>query len=105
MAFQAQNLKDGTFGITLQGLNSPIALNSGKLQAMTKALNETLPAFRDRLRDLSREIVRTVDQQHAQGMSDQVHILFCLEPEASRKSGCRWFAVCRISRFKAATCI
>lgn len=71
ISFRARDYKNGTTGIAVSDLPTALTLSSGKLQAMTTALNETIPAFRDRLRELSREIVRTMDQQHAQGMSDQ----------------------------------
>ncbi len=68
--FRARDYKNGTTGITVNDLTTPISLNSGRLQAMTTALDETIPSIRDRLRELSRQIVRAVDQQHAQGMSE-----------------------------------
>ncbi len=71
VAFRSRDYSDGTTGIAVRELPEAINLNSGRLQALTMALNETIPAFADRLRDLSREIVRNIDQQHAQGMSDQ----------------------------------
>ena len=67
----SRDFRNGTTGITVGGLITQISLRSGKLLGLTTALNETIPAFRDRLRDMAREIIRTVDQQHAQGMSDQ----------------------------------
>ena len=70
-ALRSRDYRNGTTGIALNELTTPLSLGSGKLKAMTTALNETIPAFRERLRDMAREIVRTVDQQHAQGMSDQ----------------------------------
>lgn len=71
VAFRSRDYSNGTTGISVNALPNAINLNSGRLQALTTALNETLPAFSDRLRDLSREIVRNIDQQHAQGISDQ----------------------------------
>jgi flagellar hook-associated protein 1 FlgK len=68
---QSHRNTDGITRILMDGLREPISLESGKLQAMTAALNETIPSFRGRLRDVAREIIRSVDQQHAQGMSDQ----------------------------------
>ena len=70
-ALRSRDYRNGTTGVTLNELTTPLSLGSGKLLAMTTALNETIPAFRERLRDMAREIIRTVDQQHAQGMSDQ----------------------------------
>ncbi len=70
VAIRAQTFKDGTVGLTGADSSTPIARNSGRLQAMTSALNETLPSFQGRLRDLSRQIIHAVDQQHAMGMSD-----------------------------------
>ena len=70
-ALRSRDYRNGTTGITLNDLTTPLSLGSGKLKAMTSALNETIPSFRERLRDMAREIIRTVDQQHAQGMSDQ----------------------------------
>jgi flagellar hook-associated protein FlgK len=70
-ALRSRDYRNGTTGITLNELTTPLSLGSGKLKAMTSALNETIPSFRERLRDMAREIIRTVDQQHAQGMSDQ----------------------------------
>jgi flagellar hook-associated protein 1 FlgK len=69
--FRTRDYKDGTTGITVNELLEPISMGSGKLNAMTTALNDTIPEFRARLRELSRQIVREVDQQHAQGMSDK----------------------------------
>ena len=60
----------GHTGIAVNSLPTAITLNSGSLAAMTTALNDTIPEFRARLSDLSRGIVQTVDQQHAQGLSD-----------------------------------
>jgi flagellar hook-associated protein FlgK len=71
VAFRARDYKDGTTGIAVSELPTAIPLNSGKLHALTTALNETIPAFEDRIRELSRQIVRAVDQQHAQGMTDK----------------------------------
>jgi flagellar hook-associated protein 1 FlgK len=68
---QSRRDVDGITRIRADDLMEPILPESGKLQAMTAALNETIPSFRGRLRDVAREIIRTVDQQHAQGMSDQ----------------------------------
>jgi flagellar hook-associated protein 1 FlgK len=70
-ALRSRDYRNGTTGITLNELTTPLSLGSGKLKAMTSALNETIPSFRERLRDMAREIIRTIDQQHAQGMSDQ----------------------------------
>ena len=70
-AFRSRDYRNGTTEITLNELTTPLSLGSGKLKAMTSALNETIPSFRERLREMAREIIRTVDQQHAQGMSDQ----------------------------------
>ena len=70
-ALRSRDYRNGTTGITLNDLTTPLSLGSGKLKAMTTALNETIPSFRERLRDMAREIIRTVDQQHAQGVSDQ----------------------------------
>ncbi len=70
-SLRSRDYRNGTTGITLNDLTTPLSLGSGKLKAMTTALNETIPAFRERLREMAREIIRTVDQQHAQGMSDQ----------------------------------
>lgn len=61
----------GTIGISVGNLQSIIPLNSGSFAAMTTAMNDTIPQFQIRLRDLARGIVQTVDQQHAQGISDQ----------------------------------
>lgn len=71
VTFRARDYKDGTTGIAVNDLSTAIPLNSGKLHALTTALNETIPAFEDRIRELSRQIVRAVDQQHAQGMTDK----------------------------------
>ena len=60
----------GATGISIGNLKTPIPLTTGSLAAMTTALNETIPQFQSRLRDLARGIVQTVDQQHAQGISD-----------------------------------
>lgn len=70
-SLRSRDYRNGTTGITLNSLTTPLSLGSGKLKAMTTALNETIPSFRERLRDMAREIIRTMDQQHAQGMSDQ----------------------------------
>ncbi len=71
VTFRVRDYKNGTTGISVNDLPTPITLNSGKLQSLTTAVNETIPAFRDRLRDLARQIVQAVDQQHAEGVSDQ----------------------------------
>lgn len=60
----------GATGISVGNLQSAIPLTTGSLAAMTTALNETIPQFQSRLRDLARGIVQTVDQQHAQGIAD-----------------------------------
>ena len=57
-------------GISVGNLKTPIPLTTGSLAAMTTALNETIPQFQSRLSDLARGIVQTVDQQHAQGISN-----------------------------------
>ena len=67
---RAKSFKDGSVGITAAGSSIVFNRNSGRLQAMLTALNGTLPEFKGRLRELSREIIHAVDQQHAQGISD-----------------------------------
>ncbi len=69
--FHVRDYKDGSTGVTVNDLREPISTGAGKLNAMITALNEIIPDFQNRLRELSRQIVREVDQQHAQGMSDQ----------------------------------
>ncbi len=71
VAFRVLRDANGTTGIAVNNLPTAMTLNSGRLAAMTTALNETIPEFTSRLRDLSRSIVQAVDQQHAQGISDQ----------------------------------
>ena len=71
VAFSVVEDRTGKVGIAAGGLTSSITLHTGKILAMSKMLNETLPEFKDRLRELSRTIVQSVDQQHAQGMSSQ----------------------------------
>ena len=61
---------NGATGISIGNLKTPISLTTGSLAAMTSALNETIPQFQSRLSDLAQGIVQTVDQQHAQGISD-----------------------------------
>ncbi len=60
----------GNTGIAVNNLPNSLPLNSGSLAALTSALNDTIPEFRERLSNLSRGIVQTVDQQHAQGLAD-----------------------------------
>ncbi len=62
---------NGTTGIAVNNQPTAISLNSGRLAAMTTALNDTIPEFTSRLRDLASGIVQAVDQQHAQGISDR----------------------------------
>lgn len=62
---------NGKTGVAVNELPTAVTLNSGSLAAMATALNDTIPEFKSRLRDLSRGIVQAVDQQHAQGISDQ----------------------------------
>jgi len=71
VTLRVQDFKNGSVGIAVANSSTAIPLNSGRIAAMTTALNETIPEFKSRLSDLSREIVRTVDQQHAQGMTDK----------------------------------
>ena len=71
VTFRVLRDTNGTTGIALNNLATSIPLSSGRLAAMTTALNETIPDFTTRLRDLSRGIVAAVDQQHAQGISDR----------------------------------
>ncbi len=71
VTFRVVQDANGNTGIGVNDLPTGIALNSGSLAAMTAALNETIPEFQSRLRDLSRGIVQAVDQQHAQGISDR----------------------------------
>lgn len=71
LSIRAKTFTDGTVGLTISDSSTPIPLNSGKLEALTSALNETLPEFKERLVELSRQIIRAVDQQHATGISDQ----------------------------------
>lgn len=70
VAFQVRTYQDGTTGISLSDSQSAIPLTSGRIAAITTALNETIPEFKARMSNLAREIVRAVDQQHAQGMAD-----------------------------------
>jgi len=70
VAFRMVQDSNGNTGIAVNNLPDAIPLSSGSLAAMTTALNETIPEFRSRLSNLSRTIVQTVDQQHAQGISD-----------------------------------
>jgi len=71
VTLRVQDFKNGTVGIAVANSSMSIRLNSGRIAAMTTALNETIPEFKSRLSDLAREIVGTVDQQHAQGMTDK----------------------------------
>ena len=70
VTFRVVRDANGTTGIGMNEQATALPLTSGRLAAMTAALNETVPEFTIRLRDLSREIVQAVDQQHAQGISD-----------------------------------
>lgn len=60
----------GATGISVSNVPTAIPLTTGSLAAMTTSLNDTIPRFQARLRDLARGIVQTVDQQHAQGIAD-----------------------------------
>ncbi|MEJ7593445.1 MAG: flagellar hook-associated protein FlgK [Planctomycetaceae bacterium] len=71
VTFRVLRDANGTTGIAVNNQPTAISLNSGRLAAMTTALNDTIPEFTSRLRDLSRGIVQAVDQQHAQGISDR----------------------------------
>ncbi|MFN9721178.1 MAG: flagellar hook-associated protein FlgK [Planctomycetota bacterium] len=68
---QVRDYSDGTTSVTVNNLRDPVPTGAGELNAMTTALSKTIPEFQNRLRELSRQIVREIDQQHAQGMSDQ----------------------------------
>ena len=69
VTFRVMQDSDGRTGVAVNNLPTATTLNSGSLAAMTTALNETIPEFQSRLRDLARGIVQAVDQQHAQGIS------------------------------------
>ncbi|MDA1230751.1 MAG: flagellar hook-associated protein FlgK, partial [Planctomycetota bacterium] len=71
VTFSVRKDAQGAIGISVGDVQTTIALNSGSFAATTTALNDTIPQFQSRLRDLARGIVQTVDQQHAQGISDQ----------------------------------
>lgn len=71
VTFRVMQDANGRTGVAVNNLPTATPLNSGSLAAMTTALNDTIPDFKSRLRDLSRGIVQAVDQQHAQGISDQ----------------------------------
>ena len=51
------------------GTAMPIA--SGKMRGLLDAVNETIPAVRDSLQTLSREIVSALDQQYAHGLPEK----------------------------------
>lgn len=71
VTFRVMQDANGRTGVAVNNLPTATPLNSGSLAAMTTALNDTIPDFKSRLRDLSRGIVQAVDQQHAQGISDK----------------------------------
>ncbi len=70
VTFRVMQDANSKTGIGVNDLPTAMTLSSGSLTAMTTSLNDTIPEFKSRLRDLSRGIVQTVDQQHAQGISD-----------------------------------
>ena len=70
MTFTIVQDAQGATGISVSNLTTAIPVTTGSLAAMTTALNDTIPQFQSRLRDLARGIVHTVDQQHAQGIPD-----------------------------------
>jgi flagellar hook-associated protein 1 FlgK len=45
-----------------------IPVSSGKLRGLLDATNETIPAVRETFRTFTTELIRNVDQQHAQGL-------------------------------------
>lgn len=71
VTFRVMQDANGRTGVAVNNLPTATPLNSGSLAAMTTALNDTIPDFKSRLRDLSRGIVQSIDQQHAQGISDK----------------------------------
>jgi flagellar hook-associated protein FlgK len=71
ITLQARRDESGSVSLVVAPSSQAMKLNTGKLHAMTKSLNETLPEFQGRLQELARQIVRAVDDQHAKGMSDQ----------------------------------
>lgn len=65
-------IRDGEnhFGIIREPSSVNLPLSSGRLKGLIDGLNETLPALRTDLDRLARELVRSVDQQHASGLNN-----------------------------------
>ncbi len=69
------NLRTGTdssgkLAIFHEGSSNPVSLTSGRLRGLLESVNELLPAAREELAALAGQIVRSIDQLHATGLSD-----------------------------------
>ncbi len=61
---------DDKWDLQLSGSGQPLQLAGGKVGGLLNAVNEVIPDTLDRLEELARTIVQSVDQQHAKGLKD-----------------------------------
>ncbi len=66
--FAQQN--DGSYGIRRAGADSFLPVVTGKFRALLEATNELIPEQRLQINALASQLVRTLDQQHARGLTD-----------------------------------
>ena len=63
-----QHDANGKLQIVRESDKAVIPVSSGKLRGLLDAANETIPAVRQTFRAFTSELVRSIDQQHAQGL-------------------------------------
>lgn len=61
---------DSGWELQIEGTNNPVPITSGRVGGVLEAVNETIPAALDRLEEAAATIIRSVDQQHAQGLTE-----------------------------------
>ena len=63
-----EGLKDGEFQIGVKGVEGELKVGSGSLAAFQRINNEVIPEYQAQLESMTQELIRNVDNAHAQGV-------------------------------------
>ena len=66
--FEVLDLADNQVGISLNGIDEPIELGTGRLSALAELYNETIPKYQKMLNDLAVGLMQNIDAVHATGI-------------------------------------
>jgi len=66
--FEAHDDADGKVGFRVKGTNANLNLHGGKLVTLAEAYNSTIDEFQQRIDRFATDLMRAVDQTHAQGV-------------------------------------